>query len=212
VVTLKKYDLLGKEIGEIAIEDVFMKNEANSQMIKDYIVALRNNARQWSAHTKTRPEVNHSGQKPHKQKGTGNARQGYLGAPQYKGGGRVGGPRAKFDQHVKVNKKEKRAAIRQLLSDKLHSQQVMVLDSSTLTGPKTKLIAKFLESRELSTKRILFLGGNEIGHDQFYKSMRNIPKTKFMPARTANGYEIAVASSIIILEQSVEQFKEIFKD
>ena len=65
---------------------------SNSQLIKDYLVAIRNNARQWSAHTKTRAEVNHSGQKPHPQKGTGRARQGYLGAPQYKGGGRVGRP------------------------------------------------------------------------------------------------------------------------
>ena len=77
--TLKKYDLTGKEIGQITIEDEMLKSSANSQMIKDYIVALRENARQWSANTKTRAEVNHSGKKPHPQKGTGRARQGYLG-------------------------------------------------------------------------------------------------------------------------------------
>src|SRR6202140_3459890 len=110
--TLKKYNLQGKVVGEVEIDEQLANAEANPQMIKDYIVAIRANARQWSANTKTRAEVNHSNKKPHAQKGTGKARQGYLGAPQYKGGGRVHAPRPKFDQHVRINKKERRAAIR----------------------------------------------------------------------------------------------------
>lgn len=66
---LKKFNLVGKEVGQIAIEDEMLKSSANSQMIKDYIIALRENARQWSANTKSRDEVNHSGKKPHPQKG-----------------------------------------------------------------------------------------------------------------------------------------------
>ncbi len=121
---IKKFDLTGKEKGQVTVKDEVLERGANSQMIKDYIVALRANARQWSAHTKSRSEVSHSGQKPHPQKGTGRARQGYLGAPQYKGGGRVGGPRAKFDQHVSINRKEKRAAIRFLLAEKIQNNQL----------------------------------------------------------------------------------------
>lgn len=87
--TLKKYTLQGREAGNVNLDDALLDTNANSQMIKDYIVALRANARQWSASTQTRAEVNHSGKKPHAQKGTGMARQGYLGAPHYRGGGRV---------------------------------------------------------------------------------------------------------------------------
>ena len=103
--TLKKYNLAGKEIGQVAIDDRLIDVEANSQMIKDYIVALRANARQWSASTKTRGEVKHTTKKPHPQKGQGRARHGSLVTPQYRGGGRVFGPKPKFDQHVRINKK-----------------------------------------------------------------------------------------------------------
>ena len=82
MVVLKKYNLSGAEVGEIKIEDAYLDSSVNAQLIKDYITAIRANARQWSANTKSRPEVSHSGQKPHPQKGTGKARQGYLGAPQ----------------------------------------------------------------------------------------------------------------------------------
>ena len=85
--TLKKYDLAGKESGEVSISDDLLTLQANPQMIKDYIVALRANRRQWSASTQTRAEVNHSKKKPFAQKGTGNARQGFLGSPQFRGGG-----------------------------------------------------------------------------------------------------------------------------
>ena len=83
--TLKKYNLKGQETGHVEVDDRLVNAEANGQMIKDYIVALRANARQWSANTKTRSEVNHSTKKPHPQKGGGRARQGMLSAPQYKG-------------------------------------------------------------------------------------------------------------------------------
>ena len=96
---LKKYNLAGQEVGEVTLEDSLTSANKNLQMIKDYLVAIRANARQWSANTKGRSEVNHTTKKPHPQKGTGNARQGSLAAPQYKGGGRVFGPKPKFDQH-----------------------------------------------------------------------------------------------------------------
>ncbi len=156
--TLKKYDLAGKEIGQITIEDEMLKSSANSQMIKDYIVALRENARQWSANTKTRAEVNHSGKKPHPQKGTGRARQGYLGSPQYKGGGRVHAPRPKYDQHVRINKKERRAAIRHLIIEKILDNHLHVLQFEEMKEPKTKSVSDFLKSRTLEGKKVLFLG------------------------------------------------------
>src|ERR1700733_2105998 len=107
-------------------------------MIKDYIIALRANARQWSANTKTRAEVSHTTKKPHPQKGGGRARQGSLVAPQYKGGGRVHAHPPKFDQHVRINKKERRAAIRFLLAEKLRADRLHVLEDFQLDAPKTK--------------------------------------------------------------------------
>src|SRR6185369_15092888 len=126
---------------------------ANSQMIKDYLVALRANARQWSANTKTRAEVCHSGKKPHPQKGTGRARQGYLGAPQYKGGGRVHAPRPKFEQHIRINKKERKAAIRHLLIEKIQENKLHILAFEPFQEAKTKRMAEFIKNRQLQDNR-----------------------------------------------------------
>ena len=110
--TLKKYDYKGSAKGELTIDAKLLEEDLNKQMIKDYLVAIRKNMRQWSANTKGRKEVQKSGQKPHAQKGSGRARQGCLAAPQYKGGGIVFGPKPKFDQHVRINKKERQACQR----------------------------------------------------------------------------------------------------
>src|SRR5262245_37170150 len=164
-------------------------------MIKDYIIALRANARQWSANTKGRSEVKHTTKKPHPQKGGGRARQGSLVSPQYRGGGRVFGPKPKFDQHVKINKKERQAAIRFLLAEKVKANKLHVVENFTMEEPKTKNVVAFLNKANLSG-RILFLGESsriefqtedktqriEISsdkHQPFVKSMRNIPKTAF---------------------------------
>ena len=125
--TLKKYDLAGQEIGSIQIDDALLKGKAHPQSVKDYLVAIRNNARQWSACTKTRAEINRTGKKPHPQKGGGRSRQGDLAAPQYKGGGIVFGPRPKFDVHVRINKKERRAAIAALIAQKIKANPVHFL-------------------------------------------------------------------------------------
>ena len=88
--------------------------------------------------------MSHSTKKPHPQKGTGRARQGSLAATQYKGGGRPMGPKPKFDQHVKINKKEKRAAIRALLAEKIREGKVAVLENFEMESPKTKSLSEFL--------------------------------------------------------------------
>ncbi len=211
--SIKKFDLSGKALGQIDVKDDLLKREANGQMIKDYIIALRANARQWSAHTKSRSEVSHSGQKPHPQKGTGRARQGYLGAPQYKGGGRVGTPRAKFDQHVSINRKEKKAAIRFLLAEKIQGEQMIILDSRALKAPKTKMVADFLKGQQLFGKKILFVAEKdslkEGGH--FIKSMRNIPGADFIVLDNVSGYDILAHRSIIIMEPAVDKLLKILE-
>lgn len=221
---LSKYDLAGSRLGDVAIAENIASAEANGQMIKDYIVALRANARQWSASTKTRAEVSHTTKKPHPQKGGGRARQGSLVAPQYKGGGRVFGPKPKFEQHVRINKKERRAAIRFLLSEKLHAGKLHVVENFDLEAPKTKNITSFLKAIELSG-RVLFLGEEEFvefecngttrrisvrndRHDNFVKSMRNIPGASFALAKNISGYDVLVAHHIVLTEAALEELQQ----
>ena len=93
---LKKYDIEGEKIEEVDLDDKLLDVQVNPKSIKDYIVAIRKNARQWSANSKGRSDINHSNKKPHAQKGTGNARQGTIKASQYRGGAAVFGPKPKF--------------------------------------------------------------------------------------------------------------------
>jgi large subunit ribosomal protein L4 len=224
VVNLKKYSLEGKDLGTVTVSDELANSEANSQMVKDYIIALRANARQWSASTKGRSEVSHSTKKPHPQKGGGRARQGSLAAPQYKGGGRVFGPKPKFDQHVKMNKKQKIAAIRSLIGDKIRDDKVIVLESTAMESPKTKLIADFLANQKLTGRRVLFVGEGlyaeiEIGeykeqfsspteeHKVFKTSIRNIPKIDFAMAPDVNGYDLILANQIVVTEKALQEWE-----
>jgi large subunit ribosomal protein L4 len=224
VSTLKKLNLEGKEVGHVKVADGLLKAEANGQMIKDYIVALRANARQWSANTKTRSEVSHSTKKPHPQKGGGRARQGSLAAPQYKGGGRVFGPRPKFDQHVRINKKERKAAIRFLISEKIKEHRLHIIENTELDEPKTKTMVSFLKSAGCQG-RVLFLGEShyekiETGditkevtvhtdkHQNFAKSVRNIPKTAFSLATNISGYDVLLARDIVITESALKELND----
>jgi large subunit ribosomal protein L4 len=207
VATLKKYDLTGKATGEVSIEDSLLGADANKQMTKDYLVALRANKRQWSANTQTRAEVSHSKRKPFAQKGTGNARQGFLGSPQFKGGGRVHAPRPKFDQHIRINRKEKRQAICWFLGEKIKGSQAHVLEYTSLKSPETKTLAKFIKTLNLSGKRVLFLAENG-DYSTLHKSLRNIPKVEFTYFPNVNGYDLALCQEIIILESAMGQLNE----
>lgn len=209
---LKKYDLEGKDKGEVSIEETLLEITANPQMIKDYLVAKRANARQWSASTQTRAEVSCTKRKPFKQKGTGNARQGFLGAAQFRGGGRVHAPKPKFNQHIGINRREKRQVIRYLLGSKIKENHAHVLEYKTLKNPETKTLAKFLEALNLTGKRVLFLAEiNESGSKQYQtlsKSVRNIPKVEFTYIPNVGGEDLALCQEVIILESALPDFKE----
>jgi large subunit ribosomal protein L4 len=224
VAKLKKYNLTGKEIGQVTIDESLINAEANGQMIKDYIVALRANARQWSANTKTRSEVKHTTKKPHPQKGQGRARQGSLVAPQYRGGGRVFGPKPKFDQHVRINQKERKAAIRYLIAEKLKENRVWLIDNTEMDVPKTKVIADFLKGLDIKG-RVLFLGEgtytevetegkvqrvsvSSAKHERFVKSMRNLPKSDFMLASNISGYDVMIAQDIVLTESALHELNQ----
>lgn len=209
--TLKKYNLAGKENGEVSIEDTLLDHPVNSQMVKDYLVIQRANKRQWSASTQSRSEVSHSKKKPYAQKGTGNARQGFLGSPQFRGGGRVHAPRPKFDQTIHMNKKERRAAIRHLLGEKV-KEHGHILEYDPLKEPQTKTLYQFLKALSLSGKRVLFIADKPEEKSETYKtlslSLRNIPKVEFVYLPNVSGSDLALACELIILESAVDGVKE----
>lgn len=205
---LKKYDLSGKEVGTVQINDALLDLSAHPQMIKDAIVAVRNNARQWSANTKGRKEVNRTGKKPHPQKGQGRSRQGCFAAPQYKGGGIVFGPKPKFDQHVRINKKERQAVVKFLLAEKIRENQLHVLQSEKMAKPKTKVVVDFLKAMNLAGRRVLFLDATE-RQEAFYLSLRNLPKKEYSVLFNINGYDLALCRDVVIMDDAVSQLMTI---
>lgn len=220
---LSKYNLAGKKLKDVEIDAALLESKASCQMIKDYIVALRKNQRQWSANTKGRSEVNHSNKKPHRQKGTGKARQGTLAAPQYKGGGVVFGPKPKFDQFVKINKKERQAIIRHLIAQKIKDDECVVLSDTDMDAPKTKSLVAFMNALG-DRKRTLVIGevsdqsATDLAiankkladrkHFNFQLSLRNLPKTEFSFLDSVNGYQLICAQKLVITEAGLKQFLE----
>ena len=221
---LKKYNLEGKELGSCEVDKRFVECQVNSQLIKDYITALRANSRQWSANTKGRSEVNHSTKKPHAQKGGGRARQGSLAAPQYKGGGRVFGPKPKFNQHVRINQKERHAAMRSIIAEKIRDNRMIVLDSTEMQEPKTSTVSRFLTAQAMQRRALFLAEGAYIDatvcevphrftvandtHRNFTKSVRNIPRATFKQVKNVSGYDLLHANHIIITENGLKELHE----
>ena len=204
---LKKYNLKGEELGEVKVDKALMESEANPQMVKDYIVALRRNCRQWSANTKGRSEVSHSNKKPHRQKGTGNARQGTLAAPQCRGGGVVFGPKPKFNQHVRINQKERRKAIRALLAQRIKDKELFVVEDKAfvMKSPSTKSVAAFLKGLSVRPRKVLFIGEGEM----LSKSVRNLQGSTTLLAMNVNGYDLMVAQKVITTESALKELMKV---
>lgn len=214
MVKIQRYELSGAGNGEVEFDGALLQRFVNPQMLKEYIVALNKNKRQWSANAQTRAEVNHAKKKPHPQKGTGRARQGFLGAPQFRGGGRVFAPKPKFGQHVKINSKERRAVVKSLVSEKIMSGQAYILCVPQMEKPSTRAVAQFMDALSMTGRRALFLtgpraeGGEAVSQVNFLRSVRNIPRVEIAFFLDANGYSLSLAREIVILEDAVEGLKQ----
>lgn len=222
----KKRNLKGEELGDIQLSSAIAEAVANPQLVKDAIISLRANARQWSACTKGRTEVSHSGKKPHRQKGTGKARQGTLAAPQYRGGGIVFGPKPKFNQKVRMNQKEKLISMRAILRQKVQEQKVHIIadeEIANLALPKTKSFAGYLRSFGLLGRKVLFVSKvnkqtvafenheekvflkSDLSTLNFKKSVKNIPGAFFTVVSNVNSYDLLVAHAVIYTESAFQQ-------
>lgn len=220
--TLKNYNLKGAEAGTVNIDEALLDIHVHLKCIKDYIIAIRHNARQWSAHTQRRGEKMATGAKPHPQKGGGRSRQGSVVVAHYRGGAVTWGPQAKEkDTHTRINMKERRLAIRFLLAEKIKGERVIVLENGKVE--KTKAMAKCLdaiivkaphhETKEemqvpLIDRRVLVIGNGE-ADENFYKCLRNIPKKEYLPLNQVNGYEVLRAQEIVVLKNAVEDLKNL---
>jgi len=221
---LKKFNLDGKEVGTVEVAEPLHEAAVNSQLVKEYITALRRNARQWSANTKGRSEVNHSTKKPHAQKGGGRSRQGSLAAPHYKGGGRVFTPKPKFDQHIRMNAKEKRSVIRALIGEKLRDERVVILDHSEMNEPKTKRINSFFKAVTKGRRVLMLTEGSfdEVdvegkktkvsirsnAHENLKLSLQNIPGAEYRLVQNVSGYDVIVAHDLVITETALTELYE----
>jgi large subunit ribosomal protein L4 len=199
----------GKESGEAITlpENVFAIKEPCEHAIYLSVVSEETANRQGTSSTRTRAMVRGGGRKPFRQKGTGNARQGTIRAPQYRGGGRVFGPEPRFYEK-KVNKKVRLLAKMSAYTIRARDKQIVVVEDFNWDAPKTSQMAGLLNALGLTGKRILMLTG--AASDNLYLSSRNIYKLDLKPADQSSVRDI-IASDVLVMQKSaVEKLTEVY--
>ncbi|MGL5540441.1 MAG: 50S ribosomal protein L4 [Erysipelotrichaceae bacterium] len=196
----------GKELREITLNPEVFGIEPNQQVIFDAIVMQRASMRQGTHDVKNRTEVAGGGRKPWRQKGTGRARQGSTRSPQWRGGGIVFGPTPRSYAY-RLNKKVRRLALKSVLSEKVLSNDMIVLDALQLEAPKTKDFNKIITAIN-ATRKTLFVVSNTEDFDNAFLSMRNIPSMMMLTADAINVYDIVNANKIVFTEAAVKEVEE----
>lgn len=207
----KKIDVLslkGEKVKDIKLEDNIFNIEPNDAVVKDAIVAARAGARQGTAKVKTRSEVSGGGRKPYRQKGTGNARQGSIRATQYRHGGIVFGPVPR-DYSKKMNKKEKRLALKSALSYKVLDKELVVVDSLVFETNKTKEMVNLLNSLNLTNHKVLVCV-NELT-ENVCLAARNLGNVKVVLPEEVNTYDLVLSDNLLITEDALKTLEEVLK-
>ena len=199
------YNMEGAEVGTIDLNDAVFGVEANEHLLHMAVVAQLANRRQGTQKAKTRSEVSGGGRKPWRQKGTGHARQGSIRAPQWKGGGVVFAPVPR-DYTIRLNKKEKRAALLGALSSRVSENKLVVVDSLKFDEIKTKKFAEVLKN--LKVEKALVVLDDEC--DKTAVSARNIADVKTAKVNTINVYDILNADKLVIAKDAVSKIEEVY--
>ena len=202
---VKVYNMEGKEVGTLELNDAVFGVEVNEHLMHLAVVGQLANKRQGTQSAKTRSEVSGGGRKPWKQKGTGHARQGSTRAAQWVGGGMIFAPKPR-DYSVKMNKKEKAAAIKSALSSRVAEEKIYVVDSLTFDEIKTKKMAAVLDSLKLD-KALVVLDKKD---ENVILSARNIPEVRTVMSNSINVYDILKYGSLIITKEAVAQIEEVY--
>ena len=200
-------NLKGEKVEDLKVNDEIFKANENDVVVKKALDLQLASLRQGTAKTKTRAEVSGGGRKPYKQKGTGNARQGSIRAPHYRGGGVAFGVTPRF-YTFKMNKKERVLALRSVLTNKVNAKQLIVVDSLEIDSLKTKDLKNMLNTLKLSGK-VLFICGNDA--ENLYMASRNLENTLVLLANEINVYDILNADVVVVDTAAMKYIEEVLK-
>ena len=196
----------GEKVKDIKLNDKVWSIEPNDTVVYEAIVLANAANRQGTHSVKTRAEVSGGGRKPWRQKGTGNARQGSTRSPQWRHGGVVFGPTTERNYNIKMNKKERRLALKSALSYKVIDSELMVLDDIKLESSKTKEMLNIMKSLKLN-KSALFVV-NELT-DEIVLASRNIEGVKVILPNEVNVLDVARYQNMIVTEDAVKAIEEV---
>ena len=199
------YNIEGKEVGKIDLSDAVFGVEVNEHLVHMAVVSQLANNRQGTQKAKTRSEVSGGGRKPWRQKGTGHARQGSTRAPQWTGGGVVFAPVPR-DYSFKMNKREKRAALKSALTSRVEENKFIVIDEINFEEAKTKNFANILKNLDVS-KALVVLNENNANT---VKSAKNIPTVKTALTNTINVYDILKYDTVVVEKAAVATIEEVY--
>ena len=199
------YNMEGKEVGTMELNDAVFGVEVNEHLVHLAVVRQLANNRQGTQKAKTRSEVSGGGRKPWRQKGTGHARQGSTRAPQWTGGGVVFAPTPR-DYSVKMNKKERRAALKSALTSRVQENKLIVLDELKLDEVKTKAMQNVLNNLNVS-KAMVVLADNDAN---VVLSTRNIPNVVTALPNTINVYDVLKYNTVILTKASAAAIEEVY--
>ena len=202
---VKVYNMEGKEVGSMELNDTVFGVEVNEHLMHLAVVSQLANKRQGTQSAKTRAEVSGGGRKPWKQKGTGHARQGSTRSPQWTGGGVVFAPKPK-EYSVKMNKKEKAAAIKSALTAKVSEQKFIVIDDLSVPEIKTKRIVGLLDSFKLNKALVVTTEKN----DMVSASAKNIPDVRTTESGSINVFDIMKYDTVVIAKDAVKKIEEVY--
>lgn len=199
------YNMEGKEVGKMDLNDAVFGVEINEHLVHMAVVQNLANKRQGTQKAKTRSEVRGGGRKPWRQKGTGHARQGSTRAPQWKGGGVVFAPVPR-DYSFKLNKKEKRAALKSVLTSRVQDNKLIVLDELKFDEIKTKEFKKVMDNLNVG-KAMVVIGGQD---ENVILSARNLPTVNTAVAENINVYDILKGDTLVLTKDAVAKIEEVF--
>ena len=199
------YNIEGKEVGKIDLSDAVFGVEVNEHLVHMAVVSQLANKRQGTQKAKTRSEVSGGGRKPWRQKGTGHARQGSTRAPQWTGGGVVFAPVPR-DYSFKMNKREKRAALKSALTSRVEENKFIVIDEINFEEAKTKNFANILKSLDVSKALVVLEDDNKNAE----LSARNIADIKTAKTNTINVYDILKYNTVITTKAVVAKIEEVY--
>ena len=199
------YNMEGKEVGSLELNDAIFGVEVNEHLVHMAVLQQLANNRQGTQKAKTRSEVSGGGRKPWRQKGTGHARQGSIRAPQWTGGGVVFAPVPR-DYEVKMNKKERRAALKSALTSKVQENKLVVVDSLALAEAKTKEMQKVLTN--LKADKALVVTADD--DQKVVLSARNIADVQTATVNTINVYDVMKHNTVVVTKDAVASIEEVY--